>query len=59
VYAAGDMAHKSAIPMTPGQIVFAAASGSLAGAAIDQELLLVDMPQVPSPLRALLISTAS
>jgi thioredoxin reductase len=58
VYAAGDMAHKAVIPMTLGQIVFAAASGELAGAAIDQELMLVDMPEYPSPLRGVLTQNA-
>jgi thioredoxin reductase len=54
VYAAGDMAHKATIPMTLGQIVFAAAAGELAGAAIDQDLMLNDIPEFPSPLRAAL-----
>lgn len=53
-----DMAHKAIIPMTLGQIVFAAASGELAGAAIDQDLLFTDMPELPSPLRAVMTRIA-
>ena len=50
VYAAGDMARRAAMPI-PGQLVsVAAAAGTLAALAIDQELLLADMGMpVPWP----------
>lgn len=51
VYAAGDMARRAAFPFALAQIMFAAASGQLAAGAIDQELLLTDVPEFPSPLR--------
>lgn len=51
IYAAGDMARRPAFPFALAQIMFAAASGQLAAGAIDQELLLTDMPEFPSPLR--------
>ncbi len=42
VYAAGDMARRATVPMPPAAVVAAAASGTVAGAVIDQDLLDTD-----------------
>jgi thioredoxin reductase len=42
VYAAGDMAHRAALPMPFAAVSWAAASGTLAGATLDQDLLGAD-----------------
>jgi thioredoxin reductase len=39
VYAAGDMAHRATVPMPVAAVVAAAAAGTVAGAALDQDLL--------------------
>lgn len=51
VYAAGDMARRESIPIPLAQITFAVSSGQLAAGMIDQELLMVDLPDLPSPFR--------
>ena len=40
VYAAGDMARRSALPVAGAQVILAAAEGTLAAIVIDQELLV-------------------
>ena len=42
VYAAGDMAHRAALPMPFAAVSWASASGTLAGAMLDQELIGTD-----------------
>jgi thioredoxin reductase len=42
VYAAGDMAHRAALPMPFAAVSWASASGTLAGAMLDQDLLTAD-----------------
>jgi thioredoxin reductase len=42
VYAAGDMAHRAALPRPFAAVSWASASGTLAGAMLDQELLATD-----------------
>jgi thioredoxin reductase len=42
VYAAGDMAHKTTMPVPMPFVIAAAAGGSLAGIAIDKDLLAAD-----------------
>ncbi|MFI6922292.1 NAD(P)/FAD-dependent oxidoreductase [Nonomuraea spiralis] len=49
VYAAGDMAHRASVPMPLAAVVAAAASGAVAAAVIDQELLSADFG-LPDPL---------
>ena len=39
VYAAGDMAHRAALPMPFAAVSWASASGTLAGAMLDQDLI--------------------
>ncbi|WP_207782427.1 NAD(P)/FAD-dependent oxidoreductase [Phytoactinopolyspora limicola] len=39
IYAAGDMAHRSTVPLAMAAVVAAAASGTVAGSVIDQDLL--------------------
>ncbi|WBB60563.1 NAD(P)/FAD-dependent oxidoreductase [Streptomyces sp. WMMC500] len=39
VYAAGDMAHRATVPVPVAAVVAAAAAGTVAGAALDQDLL--------------------
>ncbi|WUH99545.1 NAD(P)/FAD-dependent oxidoreductase [Spirillospora sp. NBC_00431] len=48
VYAAGDMARRATVPMPQAAVVAAAASGTIAGAAIDQDLLSDDF-DLPNP----------
>jgi thioredoxin reductase len=48
VYAAGDMAHRAALPRPFAAVSAAAASGALAGAMVDQDLLATDFP-LPAP----------
>jgi thioredoxin reductase len=42
VYAAGDMAHRAALPMPFAAVSWASASGTLAGAMLDQDLIGAD-----------------
>jgi thioredoxin reductase len=53
VYAAGDMAHRAALPMPFAAVSWASASGTLAGAMLDQDLLTsdFDLPPLPRQLR--------
>jgi thioredoxin reductase len=44
VYAAGDMAHRASMPRPFAAVVGAAASGALAGAMLDQDLVSADFP---------------
>lgn len=46
VYAAGDMARRATVPMPLAAVVAAAASGTVAGAVIDQDLLDADFDLV-------------
>jgi thioredoxin reductase len=48
VYAAGDMAHRAALPMPFAAVSWASASGTLAGAMLDQDLLTTDF-DLPLP----------
>ncbi|MEN3616021.1 NAD(P)/FAD-dependent oxidoreductase [Plantactinospora sp. ZYX-F-223] len=48
VYAAGDMARRATVPMPLAAVITAAASGTVAGAVIDQDLLYVDF-DLPNP----------
>ncbi|MCG5217449.1 NAD(P)/FAD-dependent oxidoreductase [Streptosporangium sp. KLBMP 9127] len=48
VYAAGDMARRATVPMPLAAVVTAAASGTVAGAVIDQDLLAADF-DLPDP----------
>ncbi len=50
VYAAGDMAHRAALPMPFAAVSWASASGTLAGAMLDQDLLTTDF-DLPLPRR--------
>ncbi|HST81136.1 MAG TPA: NAD(P)/FAD-dependent oxidoreductase [Kineosporiaceae bacterium] len=43
VYAAGDLARRRAVPVPLAQVTLAAAAGTIAAGAIDQELLLTDV----------------
>jgi thioredoxin reductase len=47
VYAAGDMAHRPSLPRPFAAVSWAAASGTLAGAMLDQDLLGADFPLPP------------
>ncbi|MEV8639358.1 NAD(P)/FAD-dependent oxidoreductase [Streptosporangium sp. NPDC051023] len=49
VYAAGDMARRATIPVPMAAVIAAAASGTVAAAAIDQDLLCTDF-DLPNPL---------
>jgi thioredoxin reductase len=42
VYAAGDMAHRASLPMPFAAVSWASASGTLAGAMLDQDLIVAD-----------------
>ena len=54
VYAAGDMAHRVSLPMPIAAVSWASASGTLAGAMLDQDLLGTDFKlQVPDSLQGL------
>jgi thioredoxin reductase len=48
VYAAGDMAHRAALPMPFAAVSWASASGTLAGAMLDQDLVTTDF-DLPLP----------
>jgi thioredoxin reductase len=48
VYAAGDMAHRAALPMPFAAVSWASASGTVAGAMLDQDLLTTDF-DLPLP----------
>ncbi|MFI7520162.1 hypothetical protein [Micromonospora globbae] len=48
VYAAGDMARRATVPMPLAAVVTAAASGTVAGAVIDQDLVCADF-DLPNP----------
>jgi thioredoxin reductase len=48
VYAAGDMAHRAALPRSFAAVSWASASGTLAGAMLDQDLLGADF-KLPVP----------
>jgi thioredoxin reductase len=48
VFAAGDMARRAALPMPLAAVAPAAASGTTAGAAVDQDLLSADFA-LPNP----------
>ncbi len=48
VYAAGDMCRRATLPRPPGAVSLAASSGMVAGAAIDQELVVADFG-LPNP----------
>ena len=52
IWAAGDMARRASLPMTPASVLSAAASGALAGATIDMDLLSADTG-LPQPRLAL------
>jgi NADPH-dependent 2,4-dienoyl-CoA reductase/sulfur reductase-like enzyme len=53
-YAAGDMAHRASLPMPIAAVSCASASGTLAGAMLDQDLLGTDFKlQVPDSLQGL------
>ncbi len=43
IYAAGDLARRPAVPVPLAQVTLAAAAGTIAAGAIDQELLLTDV----------------
>ncbi|MEU8342697.1 Thioredoxin reductase [Actinomadura meyerae] len=49
VYAAGDMARRASMPMPLAAVIAAAASGTVAAAALDQDLLSADF-NLPDPL---------
>lgn len=49
VYAAGDMARRATVPMPMAAVIAAAASGTVAAAVIDQDLLCADFG-LPNPL---------
>ncbi|MBT2235586.1 NAD(P)/FAD-dependent oxidoreductase [Nonomuraea sp. NEAU-A123] len=49
VYAAGDMARRATVPMPLAAVIAAAASGTVAGSVIDQDLLCADF-DLPNPL---------
>ncbi|WP_214413105.1 NAD(P)/FAD-dependent oxidoreductase [Sphaerisporangium fuscum] len=49
VYAAGDMARRATVPMPMAAVIAAAASGTVTGGAIDQDLLCADF-DLPDPL---------
>jgi thioredoxin reductase len=52
VYAAGDMAHRSTLPMPFAAVSWASASGTLAGAMLDQDLIGTDFKlQAPGSLQ--------
>jgi thioredoxin reductase len=48
VYAAGDMAHRATLPSPIAAVSWASASGTLAGAMLDQDLIGTDF-KLPSP----------
>jgi thioredoxin reductase len=48
VYAAGDMAHRATLPMPFAAVSWASASGTLAGAMLDQDLIGADF-DLPAP----------
>jgi pyruvate/2-oxoglutarate dehydrogenase complex dihydrolipoamide dehydrogenase (E3) component len=48
VYAAGDMAHRAALPMPFAAVSWASASGTLASAMLDQDLIGTDF-ELPAP----------
>jgi thioredoxin reductase len=48
VYAAGDMAHRAALPRSFAAVSWASASGTPAGAMLDQDLLGADF-KLPVP----------
>ncbi|WP_309054715.1 FAD-dependent oxidoreductase, partial [Streptomyces sp.] len=48
VYAAGDMARRATVPVPLAAVVAAAASGTVAGTVIDQDLVSVDF-KLPNP----------
>jgi pyruvate/2-oxoglutarate dehydrogenase complex dihydrolipoamide dehydrogenase (E3) component len=48
VYAAGDMAHRATLPTPVAAVSAASASGTLAGAMLDQDLLGTDFG-LPAP----------
>jgi thioredoxin reductase len=53
VYAAGDMAHRASLPMPIAAVSWASASGGLAGAMVDQDLIGADFnPQAPAYQRS-------
>jgi thioredoxin reductase len=53
VYAAGDMAHRATLPMPFAAVSWAAASGTLAGAMLDQDLIGTDFKlQVPESVQS-------
>jgi thioredoxin reductase len=47
VYAAGDMAHRASLPMPFAAVSWASASGTLAGAMLDQDLIGTDFQLQP------------
>ncbi len=49
VYAAGDMARRASVPMPMAAVIAAAASGTVAAAVLDQDLLSADFG-LPDPL---------
>ncbi|MFG1690474.1 NAD(P)/FAD-dependent oxidoreductase [Nonomuraea sp. NPDC049269] len=49
VYAAGDMARRATVPMPLAAVIAAAASGTVTGSVIDQDLLCADF-DLPNPL---------
>jgi len=53
VYAAGDMAHRASLPMPITAVSWASASGGLAGAMLDQDLIGTDFElQAPDSLQS-------
>jgi thioredoxin reductase len=48
VYGAGDMARRATVPMPLAAVITAAASGTIAGSVIDQDLLCADF-ELPNP----------
>ena len=54
VYAAGDMAHRATLPKPMAAVSWASASGTLAGAMVDQDLVAADFGlQAPAPATGL------
>lgn len=50
VYAIGDMAHRPARPLPGQQVSLAVAKGATAAMAIDQDLLVTDLPTAPGSI---------
>jgi len=60
VYAAGDMAHRATLPLPFAAVSWASASGTLAGAMLDQDLIGTDFKlQAPESLHSSRAASAS